>query len=111
MALFMPRIVVVLPLHVSVIFAFLAVMILRNAMGHSGVEFHPVWWVDTPLNTLTTPTHHDLHHQKFNGNYGLYFTWWDRWMGTEHADTNARFERITEGEGKSVAASGEKAAA
>ncbi|GAB3051669.1 sterol desaturase family protein [Simiduia litorea] len=97
MAVFMPIIVVLLPLHVSIIFAFLTVMIVRNAMGHSGVEFHPAWWVDTPLNTLTTPTHHDLHHQKFNGNYGLYFTWWDRWMGTEFPDYKDAFKLAASG--------------
>jgi Delta7-sterol 5-desaturase len=93
MALFMPIIVVLLPLHVTVIFVFLAVMIVRNAMGHCGVEFHPHWWVDSPCDLLTTPTHHDLHHQKFSGNYGLYFTWWDRWMGTELPGYKADFKR------------------
>jgi hypothetical protein len=28
----------------------------------------------------------DLHHQRPKGNYGLYFTFWDQLMGTEHAD-------------------------
>ncbi|UTA47096.1 sterol desaturase family protein [Simiduia sp. 21SJ11W-1] len=97
MALFMPLVVVLMPLHVGVIFIFLAVMIVRNAMGHCGVEFHPHWWVDTPLDALTTPTHHDLHHQKFNGNYALYFTWWDRWMGTELPGYKAAFKRAAAG--------------
>lgn len=97
MALFMPLIVVLLPLHVSVILIFLAVMIVRNAMGHSGIEFHPRWWVDSPWDFLTTPTHHDLHHQKFNGNYGLYFTWWDRWMGTEFDNYKAAFKTAASG--------------
>lgn len=38
------------------------------------------------LDFLTTSTHHDLHHATARWNYGLYFTWWDRWMGTEHPD-------------------------
>ena len=33
---------------------------------------------------ITTVTHHDLHHAQAGWNYGLYFTWWDRMMGTEH---------------------------
>jgi hypothetical protein len=34
---------------------------------------------------FATTTHHDLHHNgSFNHNYGLYFTWRDRIMGTEH---------------------------
>ncbi len=40
---------------------------------------------------LTTTTHHDLHHAQAGWNYGLYFTWWDRLMGTEHPDYHARF--------------------
>ncbi|MEO8115092.1 MAG: hypothetical protein ABI655_11960, partial [Phenylobacterium sp.] len=24
-------------------------------------------------------------------NFGLYFSWWDRWMGTEHPEYLARF--------------------
>lgn len=91
MALFLPLYGLVFPLHGSVLFAFLAIMIVRNAMGHSGIEFHPRWWVDSPLDIFTTVTHHDLHHQRTHGNYGLYFTWWDRWMGTEFADYKERF--------------------
>jgi sterol desaturase/sphingolipid hydroxylase (fatty acid hydroxylase superfamily) len=40
---------------------------------------------------LTTTTHHDLHHAQAGWNYGLYFTWWDRLMGTEHPEYHARF--------------------
>jgi sterol desaturase/sphingolipid hydroxylase (fatty acid hydroxylase superfamily) len=28
----------------------------------------------------------DLHHLRPNGNFSLYFTHWDRLMGTEHAN-------------------------
>ncbi|MBV1877934.1 MAG: sterol desaturase family protein [Pseudomonadales bacterium] len=91
MALFMPMAIFLLPLHGMVIFIFLGIMIIRNAMGHSGIEFHPQSWVDGPLDSMTSVTHHDLHHQKFNGNYGLYFTWWDRWMKTELKDYKPAF--------------------
>jgi ring-1,2-phenylacetyl-CoA epoxidase subunit PaaE len=37
-----------------------------------------------------------MHHQLFNGNYALYFTWWDRWMGTEFKDYETRHEQIFE---------------
>jgi len=97
MALFLPLFGLVFPLHETVLFLFLAIMIVRNAMGHSGVEFHPHWWVDSPLDNFTTVTHHDLHHQRTHGNYGLYFTWWDRLMGTEFADYKVRFRESTGG--------------
>ncbi len=93
MAIFMPIMLWLVPLHPSVIFSFLAFMIVRNAMGHSGIEFHHHTWVDGPLDFITTTTHHDLHHQKLNGNYGLYFTWWDRMMGTEHSNYKAEFKK------------------
>lgn len=97
MALFLPLFGLAFPLHESVLFLFLAIMILRNAMGHSGVEFHPQWWVDSPLDIFTSVTHHDLHHQRNHGNYGLYFTWWDRLMGTEFDDYKERFREAAGG--------------
>ncbi len=63
---------------------FLWNMIIRNVMAHAGHELFPAGWVDTPiLRWITTTTHHDLHHAQGH-NYGFYFTWWDKWMGTEH---------------------------
>ena len=39
------------------------------------------------LKWISTTTHHDMHHgTSFNHNYGFYFTWWDKLMGTEHPD-------------------------
>lgn len=77
------------------IFIFLAWMILRNVMGHAGVELHPAGWVDSKwLDWMTTTTHHDLHHSEGNHNFGLYFTWWDRWMGTEHPRYKERFRKV-----------------
>lgn len=104
MSLFMPTMLALIPLHPLVIFIFLSFMIIRNAMGHSGVEFHHHSWVDSPLDFLTTTTHHDMHHQKFSGNYGLYFTWWDRWMGTELPNYKAAFHQAVQGNSEHVLA-------
>ena len=95
MTSFVPLVLLILPVHPTALFVFLAIMIVRNAMGHSGIEFHPRAWVDSPLDILTTVTHHDLHHQRFRGNYGLYFTWWDRLMGTEIEDYKTVFRQVT----------------
>ncbi len=97
MMLFMPVFFAVLPTPTPVVFAFLAVMIVRNAMGHAGLELHPRGWASHPLlGRITTTTHHDLHHAgSFNHNYGLYFTWWDKLMGTEHPEYVARFDAVT----------------
>jgi len=63
---------------------FLWHMIIRNVMAHAGSELFPAGWVDNPWTRwISTTTHHDLHHSSGH-NYGFYFTFWDRMMGTEH---------------------------
>lgn len=92
-AVFLPLFLLVVPTHPGVISLFLVIMITRNVMGHAGVEFHPaVFAPGRALGWLTTTTHHDLHHQNGRWNFGFYFTFWDRLMGTEHPDYAQRFE-------------------
>lgn len=75
------------------LFLFLWHMIIRNVMGHAGHELFPAGWVDNPwLDWIATTTHHDLHHSDRH-NYGFYFTWWDRWMGTEHPRYKEEFRK------------------
>jgi len=77
------------------VFLFLWFMIIRNVMGHAGVEIMPAGWVDNKwVQWINTTTHHDLHHSSGNYNFGLYFTWWDRWMGTEHPQYKERFRAV-----------------
>ncbi|MEE4155315.1 MAG: sterol desaturase family protein [Erythrobacter sp.] len=66
---------------------------IRNVMAHAGSELFPAGWVDNPLTDwIATTTHHDLHHSSGH-NYGFYFTFWDRWMGTEHPRYKEEFRR------------------
>jgi sterol desaturase/sphingolipid hydroxylase (fatty acid hydroxylase superfamily) len=97
MAIFMPIWLFFVPTPGIVIFAFLIVMILRNCMGHAGLELHARGWASHPvLKWISTTTHHDLHHAgSFNHNFGFYFTWWDKLMGTEHPDYVAVYDRVT----------------
>jgi Delta7-sterol 5-desaturase len=105
MGLFMPVWLYLVPTPPAVAFIFLAVMILRNCMGHAGLELHPRGWASHPvLKWISTTTHHDLHHAgSFNHNFGFYFTFWDKMMGTEHPDYVATFDRVT---GRGVAVGG-----
>lgn len=78
-------------------FLFLWHMIIRNVIGHCGTEIYPRWWLDSPLTRWwNTVTHHDLHHSSGTWNFGLYFTWWDRWMGTEHPRYHEAFREVAE---------------
>ncbi len=91
-----PLIVFLIPVHKFALLTFLIYMISRNVMGHLGIEFLPHWFINNKwINWHTTTTHHDLHHKDFDSNYGLYFTWWDKWFGTEHKHYEERFESVT----------------
>jgi sterol desaturase/sphingolipid hydroxylase (fatty acid hydroxylase superfamily) len=91
----LPIMVFLLPLHPMVIFLFLTYMILRNVAGHLGFEILPRGFTRNRwLNWNTAITHHNMHHEHFHSNYGLYFTWWDKWMGTEHEKYHDAFDRV-----------------
>ncbi len=92
-----PILLLMMPMHPSALAIMLFIMIFKNAIGHCGYELFPQGSTRHPiLKHLTTVTHHDMHHEKENGNYGFYFTWWDKWMGTEHVNYEARFDAITQ---------------
>jgi sterol desaturase/sphingolipid hydroxylase (fatty acid hydroxylase superfamily) len=92
MGAFVPLWVFVVPTPWPAVGLFVLHQIVRNTLGHSGYEIMPARRDGRPLaDWLTTTTHHDLHHSQARWNYGLYFTWWDRWMGTEHPDYHAHF--------------------
>lgn len=97
MAMFVPIWLFLVPTPGIVMFSFLIIMIVRNTMGHAGLELHARGWASHPLlKWISTTTHHDLHHAgSFNHNYGFYFTWWDKMMGTEHPDYVATYDRVT----------------
>jgi sterol desaturase/sphingolipid hydroxylase (fatty acid hydroxylase superfamily) len=94
-AIFLPLILLVLPLHPLVIFIFLIYMIVRNVMGHAGIELLPKSWLVGWWGQLfTTTLHHDMHHAHGRFNYGLYFTWWDRICRTEHPQYRERLRAL-----------------
>lgn len=87
---FLLPLLALLPMHPSAIFAFLLLTFFFNVQGHTGFEFLPKWVWRTGL---TTPTHHNLHHRRFNCNYALYGRIWDEWFGTLYEGTEAEFKK------------------
>ena len=86
-----------LPLNFGLIIAWQIFSMINNVLGHLGYEVYPKAWLKIPLLKFkTASTHHNMHHQLFNGNYALYFTWWDKWMGTEFKDYETRHQQIFE---------------
>ncbi len=69
-----------------VIFGF--VIIFINVLGHLNVELYSRRWKSNAiLKYLNYSKDHNEHHKHFHGNYGLYFSIWDRWMKTYRAES------------------------
>jgi Delta7-sterol 5-desaturase len=80
-------------IHLSLFFIF---SLVYNVYGHVGFELYPKGfnrhWFGRWINTSIS---HNMHHQYFKGNYGLYFTIWDRWMGTMNKKYDQTFDEVT----------------
>ncbi len=105
-----PIVVTVMPMHLYAFGIFMVWQIAYNIVGHTGYELHPRWLMNTPLKyLLNTPTNHVMHHESMRGNYGLYFNFWDRLMGTNHEKYEERFRQVTAPKGSTTSATDEDA--
>lgn len=90
-----PILLLTLPIHPLSLLIFSTISFLFNVYGHLGYEIMPKWFRTSLLfEILNTSTHHNIHHFKFKGNYGLYFRFWDRLMSTENPDYVKQFDII-----------------
>lgn len=95
-AIFLPILVLFLPMHFSVLLALLLAMSMTTVINHAGVEVYPGTALRSPIaRWMVGATHHDMHHPRYKCNYGLYFTFWDVWMKTEDAGFHKRFSDHT----------------
>lgn len=76
----------VLPIHIAALTAFVVWATLYSAFIHCGYELGP----GLGRSGLYSSVDHDLHHSGVRGNYGLYFTFWDRVMGTRVPEPHHR---------------------
>ncbi len=95
--IFLPLILFVMPVHIYAVGIVLTLMTLSAIINHASVEIFPARFHKHRLGRwLIGATHHDLHHKEFKSNFGLYFTFWDKWMKTESARFEKQFEQNTE---------------
>lgn len=82
-AIFLPVLLMIIPIHYFVIIFLLVIMTFSSVINHLDIEIYP----KNPNNLLTKwvigATHHAHHHKYFKYNFGLYFTFWDRISKTE----------------------------
>ncbi|MBI4781024.1 MAG: sterol desaturase family protein [Oscillatoriophycideae cyanobacterium NC_groundwater_1537_Pr4_S-0.65um_50_18] len=92
-AFFLIGIVFILPLHFITLISVVMTMTIWTVWNHLGFELFPPSF---PHHWFTKwfigPTHHSLHHRKYTVHYGLYFTFWDKLLGTQDPQYGYEFD-------------------
>lgn len=80
----LPVMALFVPIHWATALIILIAMTINSVFNHAGWEIYPQRWVRGWWGRhVITASHHNLHHTKFSGNYGLYFRFWDKVCGTD----------------------------
>ncbi len=91
----LPLMVFLMPIHPYAILVWVLYQSAMNVMGHLGFEMFPSGFAGGAVSKWhNTSTHHNMHHKYVNCNYGLYYNFWDRILGTNHARYEEEFENI-----------------
>lgn len=84
-AIILPVLLLLIPTNWIVLLIYLSLMTFLGLVNHLGYEFYgEIFRKNSILANLISATHHQIHHTNFTRNFGLYFTFWDKWMGTEY---------------------------
>lgn len=93
----LPVMLFLMPLHPFAILAFILYQSGMNVVGHLGFEMFPDGFASGKITKWhNTSTHHNMHHKHVTCNYGLYFNFWDRVMGTNHERYETEFDHVRE---------------
>ena len=85
----------IMPLQDWHLIVFFVCSLIYNVYGHLGFELYPKGFSRNWLGKwLNTSVNHNMHHQYFDGNYGLYFTFWDRLMGTIRPEYDEHYDKV-----------------
>ncbi|SPO05990.1 probable C-4 methyl sterol oxidase [Cephalotrichum gorgonifer] len=77
-------------LHLITMYLWIVARLFQAVDAHSGYDFP--WSLRNFLPFWAGAEHHDVHHEKFIGNYASSFRWWDKILDTE-ASAEARERR------------------
>ncbi len=95
-AIFLPLVFLFLPVHLYVLLLQLTLMTFSSVINHLDIEIYPKKFREHFIGKwLIGASHHSLHHKQFKYNFGLYFTFWDKWKKTESPMYNQLFDEKT----------------
>jgi Delta7-sterol 5-desaturase len=96
-------ILLLVPISFQVLFVYFVLEAVHTFYGHSGYELYPSGFTKHWLGKhIATSTHHNYHHERVGGHYGLYFTWWDKLTNKEFSDYHDRFEELAGSNNKKI---------
>ncbi|PTM08205.1 MAG: sterol desaturase [Bacteroidetes bacterium] len=73
-----PVVMFLIPWHNLALIIFITIIIAYDTFVHLGYDIKQL----KVFKWQNTPKDHDVHHRNSKYNFGLYFTYWDRLMGT-----------------------------
>jgi lathosterol oxidase len=95
-AIILPITIIIIPIHVYVLLFQLTIMTFSSVINHLEIETYPANFHKHFIGKwIIGATHHSLHHKQFKYNFGLYFTFWDKWKKTESPKFISLFEEKT----------------
>ena len=96
-ALIMPAIIILIPMHLYAVIFHLTIMTVSAAINHLDIEIYPRNWFGNIFGKhVIGATHHSHHHKFYRYNFGLYFTFWDKWGKTESPNFEKDFANRSE---------------
>ncbi len=91
-SLFLVGIVFMIPIHFITLIAVLVTMTVWAVVNHLGIDRLPLSFPHHWLGRwVIGPAHHSIHHLKYTVHYGLYFTFWDKLLGTQDLNYEEKF--------------------
>lgn len=95
-AIILPVTIIFIPMHIFVLLFQLTIMTFSSVINHLEIETYPANFHKHFIGKwIIGATHHSLHHKQFKYNFGLYFTFWDKWKKTESPKFTSLFEEKT----------------
>jgi lathosterol oxidase len=90
-----PLMVFLMPVHPLALLIWVLYQTGMNVLGHLGFELFPSGFTTGAISKWhNTSVHHNMHHKHVTCNYGLYYNFWDRIMGTNHQRYAEEFENV-----------------
>lgn len=91
-AFFFVAVIFIIPLHLITLLVILMTMTVWAVVTHLGFELLPASSTRQWLGKwFIGAMHHSIHHRKYMVHYGLYFTFWDKLLGTQHPNYENEF--------------------